>query len=101
MNHLNNVREVAEIERAVGRIRDFGAVKVCEKCGLELGKEGVPQSYAWCQGRNLLDTSETRGCPFVGEHLHRICPRCKWGFLERCADYVPDPDELASDLGGE
>lgn len=82
----------ADIERTIGTIRPFGATPTCEKCRLPLDEPGVPQKFMLCRGKNMLDTSNTPQCPFLGEHLHRQCPRCGWVFFEHTADHVADAE---------
>ena len=82
----------AEIERVAGPVKEFGSVESCPKC--RLGNDHV--LYQWCAGKNILSEANEQ-CPQFGEHNHRLCPRCKYGWFEHCADheheYVPDSAE--------
>lgn len=86
LNQLNSRILMAEVERTAGPTRDFGTVAECPKC--KLPNESV--LYDFCVGNNAL-SDNPKQCPISGEHNHRLCPRCKFGWFERCADYKPEP----------
>lgn len=89
----NRVARQAELERAIGPIRAFESVKECQKCGLDTGHPNFAR--AWCVGQSLLSPSR-EGCQQVGDHLHVVCPRCRYGWLEHCKDHEPEPSSVVS-----
>ena len=85
MNLLNARSEMAALERTAGPMRAHGSIPECPKC--KLSSEHV--LYQFCTGHEHL-SDNPRQCPMDGEHLHRLCPRCQYGWFERCADWVED-----------
>jgi len=83
----NRQARQAELERALGPIRAFESVAECQKCALPTDHPNF--SRRWCMGQSLLAPSR-EGCQQVGEHLHVICPRCHYGWLEHCKDHVDE-----------
>ncbi len=90
---INDVIEQAELERLVGPVRPFGATSECDKCGLERQHFAL----AFCQGTSLSNRGDQ--CKVFGEHLHVMCPRCHYGWHERCRDYVDETAALTSAEG--
>lgn len=76
----------AEYERTVGPVREFGSVTECGKCG-HSGQFAV----AFCIGKTL--GSKADGCRIEGEHLHFMCPVCRFGWNTRCKDWTPERED--------
>lgn len=56
----------------------FNAEGLCPKCGADL--VGV----TWCAGGEWWSSRHSR-CNTI-EHLHRLCTRCSYEWLESCLD---------------
>ena len=80
----------AELERVTVFVSKFGDVTECQKCGLAISKVLA----AFCVGKNVR--SARRDCEVFGEHLHRRCPRCQYGWYERCKDWAPEMEARAN-----
>lgn len=72
---------------------------VCPKCSCP------DQAMAFCMPGS--DLPRLRGCELSGEHLHRVCSRCRYPWIERCLDQamlaeaqgdVPAESQLAAAL---
>jgi hypothetical protein len=87
----NRAGRQAELERTMGPTREFGVTAECDKCGLPIDHPQFAKIF--CIGKSILRPSD-EGCQQFGEHLHVICPRCKYGWLEHCKDHVDEGDEI-------
>lgn len=81
---INRRMQEAEYERTVGPVREFGSVNECPKCS-----HAGPFAIAFCIGKTLA--ARDHQCGIEGEHLHFMCPACKFGWNTRCKDYTPAP----------
>jgi len=59
----------------------FSKNSSCPKCG------NTTASARWCGG--AADKNHIPGCMVEGEHIHRICARCGYEWLELPLDTVP------------
>ena len=58
-------------------MQPFNAKSLCPKC------HGRQINARYCDGSLLADLR----CPDqAGEHIHRTCRRCAYGWLENCLD---------------
>lgn len=73
----------------------------CPKCGAD------QQMFLFCVPDNDDNLPALRGCSLEGEHLHRVCGRCRYPWIERPLDQamlsesegvVPAESELAAAL---
>jgi len=100
----NEAMRMAQLERTMGPTRPFEhyhhpkpsvdgsepKAAGCPKCG---GKQFLTQ---FCIGSSkLTDGGTGGGCPYFGEHLHRACATCSYGWTEKCADAEPEASPLA------
>ena len=58
----------------------YNPVRTCPKCGLENA------STKYCAGASSV--KRVPGCEVEGEHLHRLCARCGYEWIEYALDKV-------------